>query len=1051
MLNIFRISKGIAIFAFLLLSIGSIQNAHAQTWTASSWISYNNSANFPLFRKTFTVSKTVASATAYVCGLGLHEFRINGQKVGNNVQEPLWTNYSKKCFYVSYDVTSLLSQGNNAMGVMLGNGFYNNDATACGSRYYKYQGTFGPKKMIMQLLINYSDGTSATIVSDASWRVAPSPVTFSSVYGGEDYDARLEQAGWDTFGFTEGPGWVAATVCTGPGGTLTAQYGQPVQVRKIWTAGTPTALSGGAYEFDLKQNIAGVPVIQVRGPAGRTIRLSFREEFSIYTQSPNDNVYCQYTLKGSGTEVWSPRFFYYGFRYVKVQGASLDTTQTDVNVALNQTVTASSSYVGGGWSAASAVDGQTASNSSSMGWSSNNSLTTNHTEWIIVNLGSIYQVSDVDLYPRNDNGNIGYGFPVNFTIQVSIDSVSWTTVTTQAGYPLPATGAVQSFTFSVQNAKYVKVQGTSLRSNPNDANAYRMQFAEIGVISRNTTLPVILSVQGNEQNSVTRTGSFSCSDTLWNKIHYIIDKAIEGNMQAVATDCPHREKLGWLEESHLVGPSIMYNYGVSEFYRKILDDMHEAQLANGMVPDIAPEYTVFSGGFRDSPEWGSAIVLGSWLAYQFYGDIHFLQDRYTVMKAYVNYLSSRASGNLINFGLSDWYGIDVAAITQLVASSIYYYDVTILQQAATLLGNTADAATWSTLAANIKTAFNNTLFTASTNTYLTGNQTTCGMPLALGLVPDNNKAAVLARLVARVQSDGYRMQVGEIGFRFVLKALSDNNRSDVIAQIASQTTSPSYGYLANSGRTTLSESMSGDPASSQFHMMYGQIEEWFYYAALGIAPNSPGYAEIRFKPEVAGVISNAAGYVQTKNGRASSSWTYANRIFDQDIVIPAGSTGLVYLPAVGFGIDSAIAYAGTTVIWRNRAVAGSVSGVTYDTTVNNYLVWNVAAGGYHFRIGPPGTPPPPISAIPSSKAPGPGTKSPVSRMAVLKNKTLYLHGDFRDIRRIEIRDILGRTLFAASLREGTSTLRLSKTLGRGIRFVQCIGEYQSYTVPVNIE
>ena len=145
-----------------------------------------------MFRKTFTVSKAVTSATAYVCGLGLHEFHVNGQKVGNNVQEPIWTTYTKKCFYVTYDVTSLITQGNNAMGVMLGNGFYNVDATATGSRYYKYQGTFGPKKMIMQFVINYSDGTSATVVSDASWHVAASPITFSSVYGGEDYDARLE-------------------------------------------------------------------------------------------------------------------------------------------------------------------------------------------------------------------------------------------------------------------------------------------------------------------------------------------------------------------------------------------------------------------------------------------------------------------------------------------------------------------------------------------------------------------------------------------------------------------------------------------------------------------------------------------------------------------------------------------------------------------------------------------------------------------------------------------------------------------------------------------
>jgi alpha-L-rhamnosidase len=835
------------ISVLMLVLLCFVPSVHAQTWTASSWISYNNGATFPLFRKTFTISKTVSSATAYVCGLGLHEFHINGQKVGNNVQEPLWTAYNKKCFYVTYDVTLLLIQGNNAMGVMLGNGFYNVDAAATGGRYYKYQGTYGPKKMIMQLLINFTDGTSANVMSDATWRVAPSPVTFSSVYGGEDYDARLEQAGWDAPGFTEGSGWVAAMVCQGPGGALTAQYGQPIQVRKVWTAGKPTALTGGAYEYNLTQNIAGVPVITIRGKAGQTVKLSFREYLSSYTWQSNATTYCQYTLKGSGAEVWSPRFFYYGFQYVKVEGASTDTLQT--------------------------------------------------------------------------------------------------------------------------------------------------------------ALPAILSVLGNEQNCVTRTGSFSCSDTLWNKIHYIIDKAIEGNMQASATDCPHREKLGWLEESHLIGPSIMYNYEVSEFYRKIFDDMKEAQLSNGMVPDIAPEFTVFSGGFRDSPEWGSAIVIGPWLAYQFYGDVNVLQDHYDAMKAYVNYLTSKASGNLLNYGLCDWYGIDltVPGMIQLVPSSIYYYDVTVMQQAASLLGKTADATTWATLAANIKTAFNNALFNAGTATYATGNQTACGMPLALGLVPDNNKAAVLAKLVARVQADGYRMQVGEIGFRFVLKALSDNNRSDVIAQIASQTTSPSFGYLANSGRTTLSEAMDGNPASSQFHMMYGHIEEWFYYAALGIAPNTPGFAEVRFRPEVAGTLKSAAGYVQTKNGRASSSWTYANKIFDQDITIPAGGTGLVYLPSVGSGIDSAMVYAGTTVIWRNRAIAGSAAGVTYDTTESNYFVWHAAAGTYHFRLGPPNTPPPAVDAVPAVA----GGKSPRFTLACMKAKQYV---DITEVRSVRIFDLAGRTV-----------------------------------------
>ncbi len=336
---------------YILIAAASIGNAQSITWTAP-WISYNNSETFPLFRHDFTIAKPLATATAYVCGLGLHEFHINGQKVGNNVQEPLWSTYSKRCFYVTYNVTSLLVQGQNTMGVMLGNGMYDVDAAAVGSRYAKFTGSVAVKKMTLMLVLNYSDGIDTTIVSDTSWRVTKSPITFSSVYGGEDYDARLDQHGWDMPGYTDSSAyaaWVPATVCSGPGGTLMAQEGQPIQVRHVWTAGTPTALSGGAYEYNLTQNIAGVPVITVQGSAGQTIKLSFRELFNSYTWGPNANTYCQYTLKGNGTETWSPRFFYYGFQFVKVQGASLTAdTVANADVALNKTVSASSSYTGEG-------------------------------------------------------------------------------------------------------------------------------------------------------------------------------------------------------------------------------------------------------------------------------------------------------------------------------------------------------------------------------------------------------------------------------------------------------------------------------------------------------------------------------------------------------------------------------------------------------------------------------------------------------------------------------------------------------------------------------
>lgn len=164
---------------------------------------------------------------------------------------------------------------------------------------------------------------------------------------------------------------------------------------------------------------------------------------------------------------------------------TVDPTSIHINLAYCKPVTASSN-VGGSWDKNDAVDGLRTSGGSSMGWSSMNSLTTNHTEWILVDLDSIFLVEKIDLYPRNDGVNAGYGFPANFTIQVSIDSASWTTVVTRTGYPLP-TGTLQSFPITPVNARYIKVTGTSLRANPNDMNQYRMQFAEIEVYGQYLT------------------------------------------------------------------------------------------------------------------------------------------------------------------------------------------------------------------------------------------------------------------------------------------------------------------------------------------------------------------------------------------------------------------------------------------------------------------------------------------------------------------------------------------------------------------------------------
>jgi len=171
----------------------------------------------PIFRKSFRISKPITRAIIYVSGLGQYELRINGRKVGNDALTPGWSDYRKTVYYDSYDVSRLLRNGENALGVLLGNGMYR--VLRTNGRYTKFVGSYGPPKCIVQLHIEFAGGAYLDIASDKSWKTSPGPITFSSTYGGEDFDARREPQGWDRPGFDDST-WRAATVADGPGGTL---------------------------------------------------------------------------------------------------------------------------------------------------------------------------------------------------------------------------------------------------------------------------------------------------------------------------------------------------------------------------------------------------------------------------------------------------------------------------------------------------------------------------------------------------------------------------------------------------------------------------------------------------------------------------------------------------------------------------------------------------------------------------------------------------------------------------------------------------------------
>jgi len=280
----------------------------------------------PLLRKTFDTAKPIKRATAYICGLGFYELHLNGHNVDDTVLKPNFTRYDKRSLYITHDVTSLLHQGKNAIGVILGNGWYNCPAPdAWDFDHTPWRGT---PRLLMQLDVEYADGSHQLIVSDETWKTSTGPITFDAIRNGESYDARLEKPGWDTPNYSDSA-WELARIVEGPTGELVAQKTLPNKVAKIVTPVKVTEPKPGIFVFDMGQNLAGWGRLTVSGPTGTVITIKYDERLApdgLVDQVNASLVYGgnfqtdTYTLKGDGVETWEPRFTYHGFQYAQIEG-----------------------------------------------------------------------------------------------------------------------------------------------------------------------------------------------------------------------------------------------------------------------------------------------------------------------------------------------------------------------------------------------------------------------------------------------------------------------------------------------------------------------------------------------------------------------------------------------------------------------------------------------------------------------------------------------------------------------------------------------------------
>jgi len=748
-----------------------------------------------LLRREFRVRPGLRRALAQVCGLGQYELTLNGVRASAGLLAPGWTDYEKTCLYDTLDVTALLHPGANAAGLALAGGMYNVQE----GRFVKFVTPFRPLTALGQLRLEYADGTVETVVTDDRWRVAPGPVTFANMYGGEDYDARLEPRGWDSPGFDDRQ-WRRAVVFGGPGGTLRghSHAAPPIRPYEIFKPVKVTDLRPGVTVCDLGQNAAVMLRLKLHGPAGAVVRIIPAEllagDGSVDRGSCSGRgpAWWQYTLAGRGEENWFPQIFYHGCRYLQVE------------------------------------------------------------------------------------------------------------CTAPAGQELPV----------VESLEGVVVQAAAPAA-----------------------------------------GEFACSNELFNRIHTLVRWAQRSNMMSVMTDCPHRERLGWLEQNHLNGPALRYEFDLARLMAKTVNDMVDSQLDSGLVPDIAPEYIKFAEGFRDSPEWGSACVLIPWQQYEWTGDVELLRRSYARMRRYVAYLGGKATGHILSHGLGDWYDLGpnppgYAQLTPiaLTATAFYYYDAWILARVAALLGRRGEAGEYRELAGQIRAAFNQTFFDPAAGCYAKGSQCANAIPLVMNLVEPARRAGVLAAIVKDVRDRGNALTAGDVGYRYLLRALADGGRSEVVFDLNNQSDKPGYGYQLKHGATSLTEAWDASPRASQNHFMLGQINEWFYHDLAGIQgdPTGPGFKKIIIKPAVVGDLTWVKASYDSVRGRIVSAWQRAGAQFTLQVSIPANTTATIYVPTRN-----------ANTVREGRQTAGQSEGVRFLRMAGRCAVYEVDSGNYTFTAGLP--------------------------------------------------------------------------------------------------
>jgi len=469
--------------------------------------------------------------------------------------------------------------------------------------------------------------------------------------------------------------------------------------------------------------------------------------------------------------------------------------------------------------------------------------------------------------------------------------------------------------------------------------------------------PTLASVEGCVVNDdVASAGAFTCSQPTLNAIYRNTLWGVRGNYRSMPTDCPQRdERQGWLGDRSAESKGESYLFDIAALYAKWLRDMADSQKENGSISDVCPPYWPL---YTDNVTWPSTAILAPGTLYDQYGDARLLERHYPAMAKWIGLMAGHVKDGIIDKDrYGDWcvppedpkliHSKDPARKTApaLLATTYFYQCLTLMARYAAVLAKPADAQRYLAQAEILKAALNAKYYKPELGYYDNGSQTACVLPLAFGMVPPAERGRVFGHLVKKITEETrYHVGTGLIGGQWLNRVLTDNGRADLAYRLATNTTYPSWGYMAEKGATTVWELWNGDTAdpamnSGNHVMLVGDLVIWFYETLAGIAsdPAQPGFKHIVMRPQPLGDLTFVKASHRSPYGLVASEWRRQGGRFDWRVTVPPNATATVYVPA-----------AGADAVTESGRPLANAQGVKLLRTESGAVVLAVESGSYRF-------------------------------------------------------------------------------------------------------